>query len=119
MRLVDPVTSYMKQADRWFSKYIRLRDGHCLACGDTQHLQCAHILTRSYHAVRCHEANAVALCRACHVRFTHRPLEWEDWVKARFGDDLWDQLRTEALTYARQDWKGHASYWRRRVEGLS
>lgn len=96
--------NWMKKADALFSKIVKERDGQCMACGATEFLQCAHIITRSYKAIRCHLDNAVALCRSCHVSFTHRPLEWQEWVEAQFPG-RWDRLRKEALAYGRVDWK--------------
>jgi 5-methylcytosine-specific restriction endonuclease McrA len=97
-------SNYMRQADVLFSKVIRQRDGHCKACGTSDNLQCAHIISRSYKSIRTLEDNAVALCRSCHVKFTHRPLEWEAWVECHFPG-RWERLKVEALKYSRVDWK--------------
>jgi 5-methylcytosine-specific restriction endonuclease McrA len=101
----------MKKADRAFSLYIRERDGECLA--DPPHagnLQCAHLITRSYKAIRTVPENAVALCQKHHLYFTHRPLEWREWVEDRFPG-RWDKLKTAALTYERVDWKAEAEFY--------
>jgi len=95
---------WMKRADKLFSQYIRNRDGRCRNCGTFERLQCAHIISRSYKAIRVDPDNAVALCQACHVRFTHRPLEWRLWVEEEFPG-RYEQLRAKALTYERVDWK--------------
>lgn len=68
------------RADKLFSQLIRARDKCCLKCGTTEDLQCAHIIGRSYKAVRWDEANAIALCRSDHLYYTHRPLEWIDFI---------------------------------------
>jgi len=109
--------NYMKRADQAFSKYIRLRDGKCQACGATEYLQCAHIITRSYKAIRVVEDNAVALCRSCHVKFTHRPLEWREWVEDHYPG-RWEALKAEALKYSKVDWKFQARYWTERVKQI-
>lgn len=96
--------NHMKQADILFSKIIRRRDGVCVRCGRTENLQCAHIISRSYRSIRCDVDNAVALCRGCHVFFTHRPLEWQEWVEAMWPG-RWGVLRERALAYERLDWK--------------
>jgi len=106
----------MKAADRWFSLYIRQRDGYCRACGTADNLQCAHIISRSYKAIRCDERNAVALCRSCHVYYTHRPIEWEQQVTDWFGDEYLDDLRDKALTYERQNWKQQNAHWREKAK---
>lgn len=91
-------------ADTLFSRYIRARDGHCLACGSDVTLQCAHIISRSYHAIRYNPINAVTLCRGCHVRYTHKPLEWELWAQAWIGDEAYEMLRHKALSREKVDY---------------
>jgi 5-methylcytosine-specific restriction endonuclease McrA len=97
-------TNYMHQADALFARMIRARDQECLACHSTSNMQCAHIISRSYKSIRTDPDNAVTLCRSCHLRFTHRPLEWEAWVETQFPG-RWDWLRAKALKYERVDWR--------------
>lgn len=115
--------NYRAQADKFFSQYIRARDGRCLAqastnCTETVYLQCAHLISRSYQATRVNPSNAVALCVSCHKLFSHRPIEWELWVRETFGDERWDSLVRQALTHERPDWKYEAAYWRSAVAEL-
>lgn len=110
-------TNYMKQADALFSRYIRERDGSCVACGSTEFLQCAHIISRSYKFIRTDERNAVALCRSCHMKFTHKPLEWEDFIESRWPG-LWPTLRDKALEYERVNWRAERDRLKSLVEGL-
>jgi hypothetical protein len=112
-----------KKADIAFSKYIRLRDGTRRAqasenCSGSSMLQCAHVLSRSYGAIRVNPENAVALCASCHVFYTHRPIEWELWCRENLGDGTYDRLRSLALTHERPDWKHEASHWAKAVEEL-
>jgi hypothetical protein len=101
-------TDYMKQADTAFSLLIRDRDGMCVRCLKQTDLQCAHVVSRSYHGTRCDFENAVTLCKGCHVYFTHRPLEWEQWMNENFGGRF-DRMRMRALTHitlgAKIDWR--------------
>lgn len=110
-------STYMKKADTAFSKYVRLRDGACQNCGAAEYLQCAHIISRSYKSIRVNPDNAVALCRSCHVSFTHRPLEWRAWVEERYPG-RWDQLSQTALRYEKVDWKFQANFWTERAKKL-
>lgn len=89
--------AYTKRCDALFSKLIRSR-GACEleTCGQTFDLQCAHGFSRGYRAVRWDERNAFALCRADHMYFTHRPLEWDDWLVAKWGEGLYVAMRTLA-----------------------
>lgn len=97
----------MRQADSLFSRLIRSR-GTCEAANTgpacSGALQCAHIISRSYKSIRTDERNALCLCAAHHTYYTHRPLEWEDWVRESFGT-LWDELRVLALEYRSVDWR--------------
>ena len=107
-------SNYMKQADASFSKWIRARDGQCQAKDGRDcsgNLQCAHLISRSYKAIRTNPDNAVALCQGHHVFYTHRPLEWREWVEARFPG-RWDELQKVALAYPRVDWKSQAAHWK-------
>ena len=81
-----------KTADALFGKIIRSR-GRCEHCGTTSDLQCAHGFSRRYRAVRWDERNAFALCRADHLFFTMRPLEWDDWLVDRWGWVLYGEMR--------------------------
>ena len=96
--------NYMARADVLFSKLVRDRDQACVNCGSAEYLQCAHLISRSYKSIRTVFQNAVALCRSCHVRFTHRPLEWRNWCEERFPG-RWDELQEVALMYVKVDWR--------------
>jgi hypothetical protein len=60
-------------------------------------LQCAHIVSRRYLALRWSPNNAVTLCAGCHTRFTNDPLRWELWVDDHLGQGTWEQLRDIAV----------------------
>lgn len=92
--------SATKRADAAFSKLIRSR-GICelapmrpeTKCSGA--LQCCHIISRRYRAIRWDERNALAGCQGHHTFFTHRPLEWEQACRAAGID--WNDLRYLAL----------------------
>ena len=111
-------SNYMRRADQAFSRYIRARDGECVNCGSKDFLQAAHIISRSYKSIRVNPENCVALCRSCHVKFTHRPLEWREWVEDVFPG-RWDELKEQALRYERIDWKFQAAYWKEKAADVS
>ena len=96
--------NWMHRADVEFAKFIKARDGHCWRCGSTEYLQCAHIISRSYKAIRVDPDNAVAMCRSHHLYYTNRPLEWRQAVEAEYPG-LWDRLTAKALAYPKVDWK--------------
>jgi hypothetical protein len=87
----------LHHADALFSQYIRQRDGWaCRVCGSAQRIQCGHVISRRYHAIRFNPANAVALCSRCHMKYTRNPLAWEAWVEERFPGRL-GMLKAQAL----------------------
>lgn len=93
---------HLQTLDIYFSWIIRA-PGRCLKCGTTNNLQCAHIVSRGYKSVRWDEDNAVPLCRADHVLFTHRPIEWEAQVGAWFGPQRLIDLKRRALVLWNKD----------------
>ena len=87
----------LHDADRLFSQWIRHRDGwQCTSCGDPYRPQCGHLISRTYRAIRFTPQNATTLCSKCHVFFTHRPLEWQDWCEERWPGRL-AMLKAQAL----------------------
>jgi 5-methylcytosine-specific restriction endonuclease McrA len=83
-----------RECDRRFAVAIKDRDGwECRACGGTDRIQCAHVISRRYHATRWSLANAVALCAGCHMKYTHDPLGWEAWVEDRWGSAIYGELK--------------------------
>lgn len=95
-------TRRMEECDALFGKLVRARGG-CVECGSFEFVQCAHGFSRSYRATRWDDRNAFPLCRACHVRYTHRPLEWDVWLRERWGAVEYDAIRTKALSHQAPD----------------
>lgn len=78
------------KADRLFSLAVR-SVGHCESgrTGCKGPLQCAHHFSRRYLAVRWDRRNASCLCAAHHLYWTHRPIEWDQWIRGRMCDDYY------------------------------
>lgn len=112
---------HMREADEYFSEYIRVRDGHCIAQGwkfpCSGSLQCAHIITRSYKAIRTDPGNAVALCASHHRYVDLHPLEKADFFEERFPG-LQERLKKVALEYGKVDWAEQAAKYQRLWEEL-
>lgn len=90
------LTHCKRECDRLFSLAVRAR-GYCERCGSTERLQCSHIVSRRYLAVRWLRMNAEALCAKCH-HFQHSwPLEAEAEVIGRIGQEDFDYLKRTAL----------------------
>ena len=90
--------SLVKKAEDLFAEIVRSR-GYCEACGTSDMLQCAHILTRGYKQTAFDLDNAMCLCRSHHVYFTHRPIEWEAFVIYMIGEKKVANLREKAVQY--------------------
>lgn len=111
--------NHMARADAAFSKYIRSRDGMCLAAGfdgrDCKgNLQCCHIIGRGELAIRTDPDNAVTMCASHHVYYTHNPGQWLDFVERRWPgrlDELRRRVRDHVASGLKVDWKFQKAYW--------
>lgn len=95
--------NYSAQCDKVFAWLVRT-SGPCADCGEPR-TQCAHGFSRSYRSTRWDFDNAWPLCASCHLFYTHRPLQWDNWMRMRMGDDRYDALRAKALGGERVDTK--------------
>ena len=94
-------THAQQKADSLFAAHIRAR-GRCevaswfpkVECRGA--LQCSHIVSRRYHAIRWSEGNAVSSCAAHHLYTTNHPMEWEVAVNERHYIPF-DTFRLHAL----------------------
>lgn len=102
MRKVASPKGAKAKADRLFSLIIRSR-GACEACGRTENLQCAHIVSRRFSHTRCDEDNAFCLCARCHMHFTDHPVEFAEFVLDQIGAKY-------ALIYRRSQQTGKVNW---------
>jgi hypothetical protein len=101
---VPTKTALLKKCDTLFSRIVRSR-GACENCHDSNPLtlQCAHGFSRRYRGTRWDERNSCALCRSCHVFFTHRPIEWDIWLQRTWGLGTYEQMKELALNLPTPD----------------
>ena len=83
-------------ADIWASKAVRLRDGACVHCGNTETMQAMHIYTRKNKATRYSLDNLLTGCYACHRMFTENPITFSDFCDMYLGTGHMDILREKA-----------------------
>jgi hypothetical protein len=94
-------------ADALFGADVReSRGGRCWLAGAdivscNGGIQCAHIISRRYLAIRWDRRNARPLCAGHHTYYTHHPLEWEEACVAMGVP--WGDLRFQALNDAPMD----------------
>ena len=90
------------------SKLVRAR-GRCAALHWYGHecagkLETAHIVARQYANTRVRLDNAFCLCTKAHMRFTHWPLEFAEFVFDRIGVAKYQELRGFAESGDKIDW---------------
>jgi hypothetical protein len=108
----------VKVCDSLFGQIIR-SSGRCVGRCNGQPkgaLQAAHGFSRRYRAVRWDERNCFPLCQGCHLYWTLRPLEWDEWMRARMGEALYAELRDLALNGRNPDLKATAARLRERLD---
>ena len=67
----------IKRADRWFNKYIVLRDKKCIRCGSEDDGQCSHFYGKqACPELRYDTDNAHRMCKACHLRHHKFDDQW-------------------------------------------
>jgi len=108
-------------ADKWFSKYIRLRDSKCMRCesvvefnanGDPISHQAAHYMTRRREMTRYDPINVDTLCTGCHMHFHSNPKEHEEWKVAMIGQTGYDELVQRSYMYFKKDRKMQELIWK-------
>lgn len=89
-------------ADKWFSKFIRLRDADengyctCITCGNVRHwknLDCGHFIKRQHMAARFNEKNCAAQCKGCNAFEQGKSAEHEKYIIDTYGKDARDILK--------------------------
>uniref|UniRef100_A0A6M3LLM3 Putative lambda recombination protein n=1 Tax=viral metagenome TaxID=1070528 RepID=A0A6M3LLM3_9ZZZZ len=89
-------------ADKWFSLYIRKRDGNrCVLCGATERIQCGHLISRGKANTRYDEDNANAQCATCNKKHEHYPELYTQWwieQHGKHGQEAYDDLVAKAWT---------------------
>ena len=118
------MTHARAEADRLFSRYVRLRDGHCMVCGGSETsvdgLQCSQIIPKSRSdAVRWDPTNAVAAHMTCHHDTTHHPAGWDRWALEFLGEQLYGALHHKARRGGRPDVGWVILELRKRLEGMA
>lgn len=100
------------KADKYYSLLIRDRDGQCVGqplqpniCTNPHHLQCAHIVPRTYPTTRCDPDNAITLCRPCHTFWTYHPLEWTIAVNTLIRPGHYQTIRNRAIQHTPINWR--------------
>lgn len=90
-------------ADIACSKAVRLRDGACVRCGNTETNQAMHIYGRRNKAVRYSLDNLLTGCYACHRLFTEQPIMFADFCNEYLGEGHMEILREKARGFMKDN----------------
>lgn len=93
--------------DGLFSEWVR-SVGHCEASGSGSfqcagRLECCHIVSRIYRGTRWDRTNAICMCAAHHKFYTHRPIEWRDFIAQKYGVGYMEALEAKARPITKLD----------------
>ena len=100
-----------KLADKYWSLYIRYRDGElrpdgwyteCITCGEWRTLktmQCGHFQRRSYNIVRYDEENTNGQCYVCNVMRYGEQYKYALALDLKYGEGTADKLVKMAKEY--------------------
>ena len=78
------------------SKYIRLRDGECVICGNVNDANNGHLFTRNAHSTRwdiTEDGNCHQQCWPCNYAHEMDPYPYINWYIKKFGQEKYDALR--------------------------
>lgn len=79
------ITKLRREADKYFSQYIRLRDNNiCITCGGVGN-QAGHFMSRRYNATRYDEENVNAQCYRCNVLFYGEQYKYAQELELKYG----------------------------------
>ena len=82
-------------ADKWFSRFIRLRDadndgmGRCITCGrinEVKYMDCGHFIKRQHTATRFNEFNCQLQCKHCNAFEQGRDVEFREAIVRKYGE---------------------------------
>jgi hypothetical protein len=101
--------------DKLASELCRLR-GHCEAedkcrsnkkesSSAARRLTWAHIISRKYLLTRWSLDNCFCLCWGCHWYYTNHPLEWEEFVISKIGENKLMELKRRARENKKPDYE--------------
>lgn len=111
------ITTAKKTADRWFNKYIRLRDAdedgyvECITCGSKNHLSenktdAGHFVESDRLSVRYDEWNVHGQCKSCNLSASGKQYQMGKAINLKHGSFVADELIESAkdnLSYTKEE----------------
>ena len=102
----------IRPSDKYFSWYVRKRDGKCMRCGSPVRFNdkglpishhASHFYGRGRESTRFDEINVVTHCHGCHSYLTANPQVHHQWKLEQIGQREYDLLMLRANTYKKRD----------------
>ena len=122
------VSKLKKEADKWWSKYVRLRDSdqfgiaECITCKvkkpHTQ-MQCGHFVTRGANGLRYNEENTNSQCVGCNMFKSGEQYLYSVALDLKYGDGTAKQLmnqRAQTKTFKAQELEDIIKYSKEQVK---
>jgi hypothetical protein len=118
------------KADKYFSKYIRLRDSDsnglskCITCGtfkSWKEMDCGHFQLRDREPTRYDERNANAQCKNCNRFRSGLQYEHGKAIDRKYGEGTADELAQKAKmnSFRKQhDYEWIAKEYKQKIEQL-
>lgn len=103
MTKVKTVAKLKKEADKWWSLYIRTRDSkdglaECITCGVSKpikQMQNGHFIRRSVNLLRYDEQNCNAQCVGCNMFKAGELYLYGKALDLKYGDGTADELQAK------------------------
>ncbi len=120
----------LKTADKWFSKFIRIRDADddgiitCISCSIRKHwknMDCGHFIKRQFKSLRYNEKNCNGQCRKCNWLLQGNDIEYAKGLVKKYGSGVLEQLvatKHRTLPMGRFELKHIADYYRMKFNQL-
>ena len=123
------ISKLVKELDKWFSLFIRLReskDGYCecFTCGKQDHykkLQNGHFQSRKHYSTRWNEKNCQVQCVACNMFNQGEQYKFAVALDNKYGSGSAAELEALARTttkFMRSDYMENISYYKKAVNNF-
>jgi len=118
------------KADRYFSKYIRMRDSNpnglsqCITCGtfkSWKEMDCGHFISRRFGATRYDEKNAHAQCKKCNRFENGNQFEHGVKIDEKYGKGTAEKLLQKSKMLSKRkksDYEFIAKEYKQKIEAL-
>ena len=80
------------ELDKYISIIVRRRDRRCVTCGGRRNLQCFHLYSRRYLAIRFNLVNCNAMCGFCNRRHNRDALPYMVYMQEKYSPHTVEEL---------------------------